>query len=286
MLISGTGINVTLKVLPDYKPVTKLAIKWVQAADGNWSGTDRGADSDVYEAVVNTYGSEAYIDSVLSQIEANRRAASNVVSLSNFATDETIFGDDVDYSMAISATVKKVGRKRQGSWHGWGVEITFRAISFTFTGSSSFPTLKWCDVGIDGDGDLTINKDDSFDGTMFYSDHAGDAGTFTGVFTLSRADMVSLRRYIATNRTADYTLNDTFGISKPFGSRSDYQYPFLCKLIGWEDLGALGTKWVRVKLVFAEVVGQYDIVNNDYQDTDEAAIVWQDTDEAETIYQM
>jgi len=285
VLVTGTGISEIINVLPDFKRETRLAISWEQAADGNWVAVDRGAAYDVYEATISIYGTETYINTTLSEIEANRAAASNVVALTEFGTDETIFGDDIDYT-SVSATFLSARRRRQGTWKGWGAELRLRALAPTFSGTASFPTLRWCDVGIDGDGDLTINKIDSYTGIYDYLDHSADYGTFTGVFTLSRADTKSLRRYIATRRTLDFELANTFGISYPFGIRSAGTYPYTCKLIGWEDLGPWGIQWNRIRLKFAEAVGLYTTGLNDYQDTDGTATIWQDTDGTAIIYQM
>jgi len=248
------GCAETLKVLPDFKALTNLGIGWVQAADKNWFGTDRGASNDVYEAVVTAYGREAYLNAILEEIESNRVNDGNVIALSGFASDETIFGEDVDHTGTINATVLSVKRRAQATWKGWGVELKLRALSPSFVGTSTFPTLKHCDVGIDGDTDRSINKEDSYSGTFYYADHQSDFGTFTGTFTVTRAEMKSIRRYIATQRTGVYSLGNTFGIDYPFGVNSSGAYPFSCKLIAWDDLGPFGMKWNRLKLKFAEVV--------------------------------
>jgi len=256
MDVSGTGITLfTQKVLPTFKPKTKLAITWRQLSSGNYAGLDRGDGSDVYEADVGFYGKETAIDKFIDEIEANRTNPSNVITLDNFfGKGENIFGENFDHSSSISATVLNISRRRQTGINSWGVNVTFRALTNIFTGSSSFPTLTSCDVGPRADSSRTINKFDTYTGAFSYQDHASDFGTFTGVFTLTSADAVLLRNFIRTQRTGDYTLSDTFGIAKPFGSRSANSYPFTVKLIDWSDLGLFGLQWNKFKLTFAEVV--------------------------------
>jgi len=217
MDIDGSGITkVTFKTLPAFRPITKLAIKWKQLASAKWYGIDRGADADVYEASCAIYGKEAVINNFLSEIEDNRDADSHVVTLSNFFANEEIFGVNVDHSGSITATITHISRRNQRTWKGWGVNVTFRATSVSFTGSSSLPTLSFCDVGVDADKSIMTNKLDTYDGTFSYLDHY-DPATFTGVFTLSDANMILMRNYIRTQRTGDFALADNFGVSYPFG---------------------------------------------------------------------
>jgi hypothetical protein len=257
MQISGTGITpFTAKVLPEYKPVTSLAIKWRQALNGNWKGTDRGSSADIYEAEIQLYGKESVIDNFIDEIQANRAADSHVLTLSSFADTEYIFGEDVDHSGSISATIVKFGSRKQATWKGWALDLKLRAISPSFTGSATFPTLEYLDVGPDADRNWTVNKFDSYIGTFSYQDHNRDSGIFNGVFLLSASDMRDMRRYIATQRTGDFLLTDDFGFGDPFGSRSSGAYPYNCKLIEWEDLGLWGVQWRKIRLKFAEIVEQ------------------------------
>ena len=255
MDISGTGITpFTTKVLPGFRPMTKLSIKWRQVSSGNWSGLDRGTGADVNEAKFGIYGKESPINTFIDEIDANRDADNHVITLSNFFSTEHIFGENVDHSGSITATVLKISRRRQGSWKGWGIDVTVRATAPSFTGSSSLPTLDCCDIGVRADSNYRINKYDSYQGTMAYLDHQSDSGIFEGIFTLTNANMILIRNYIKTQRTGNFTLADNFGIDYPFGTRSGNSYPFTTKLIDWEDLGWQGLLYHRIRLRFAEVV--------------------------------
>jgi len=255
MDIAGTGISAfTAKVLPDFRVQTNLSIKWRKLTNGDWSGLDRGAASDIYEADIGLYGKEAVIDKFIDEIEANRVVDNHTINLSNFFDTERIFGENVDHT-SIVATVLEISRRRQGSFKGWGLDATIRATPQpTFTGSSSFPVLNSCDFGVDADSDRTIRKLDSYTNVFSYQDHAADSGTFTGIFTVNNADFILLRNFIRTQRTGNFTLSDTFGITSPFGTRTANSYPFTTKLIEWEDMGFFGLLHHKISLTFAEVV--------------------------------
>ena len=256
MQISGTGITAfTCKTLPGFKPLTKLAIKWRQLDSGNWVATDRGSGADTYESKISIYGVESVIDNFISQIYSGRTTGNNQITLSSFATNETIFGENVDHSGSISATILDMPQKQQGSWKGFGLsEILVRAITPSFTGSSSWPSLRYLEPRSEMDADYTITKYDSYSAAMTYLDHRSDAGIFDGTFILKNADLKSARNYIRTQRSGDFTLSNTFGVAKPFGPRSAFAYPGAVKLISWTDLGEYGLLYRRLRLRFAEVV--------------------------------
>ena len=254
MDITGGGITpFSTYVKPDFLPVTKLAIKWRKLASGNWSGLDRTSSEDTYEANCTIYGTEATINTFIDEISANMGISNNVITLDSFLSTEYIFGENVDHSGTIDASVVNIGPRIQNTWKGWSIDIVFRATSVSFTGGSSLPTLDKCEIGVQADSDWTITTQENYDGTLSYQDHFSDIGTFNGIFTLSKSDAILLRNYIKTQRTGDFTLADTFGIDYPFGTRSSNSYPYTTKLIGWEDLGAFGTKYQKFSLTFAEV---------------------------------
>jgi hypothetical protein len=258
MQITGDGITqFQFKVMPAYRVLTQLAIKWVQVSSGNWRATDRGAGEDVYEADISMRGTESIINNVIDQIQNNRLAGSgtpNQITMSGFLGSEHIFGENVDHSGSINAVIMSMEKRQQAAWKSYLLSMRVRALIPTFTGSSSFPTLEWCDVGAEHDADMTIRKNSTYDGTMIYQDHRSDSGIFDGVFTLSNANFILLRNNIRTQRTGDFTLSNTFGVAYPFGKRSANAYPLTCKLIEWQDLGWFGLKYNRIRLRFAEAV--------------------------------
>lgn len=258
MLITGTGItDFTAKILPDFRPVTTLAIKWRQLASGNWAGLDRGAAQDQYEARFSIYGTEATINNFITQINNSRVNGDNTITLSTFTATEYIFGENVNHtSSALTATVLSMPQRSQRTWKGFTVaDIHIRLTStVAFTGTSVLENLKWLDHGATADADFLVSKPDTYNGTVSYLDHRSDAGIFDGVFTMPNVSFTRLRNYIKDQRTATLSLPDTFGVTYPFGPRSTGSYPFSVKLLEWEDLGWFGTIYNRIRLKFAEVI--------------------------------
>jgi hypothetical protein len=145
MIVSGTGITAfTAKIGPDYIPATVYALQWIQGANGSWYAVDRGASADIYGVEISLYKDEATINDFIAQVEANREAGSNVLSLSGFNSQEHIFGADVDYSGTITATAA-MNRRTQGSWKGFGVTLKLSALSPGFVGTEplTFPSSGW-----------------------------------------------------------------------------------------------------------------------------------------------
>lgn len=258
MQITGDGITeFQCKTLTGYKVRQTLALKWLQLASGNWTATDRGASEDIYEADISIRGLESVINAFLDQIQLNRLGSTtpNVISLSGFSASEHIFGENVDHSYTYTATITDMGKRQQVSWKTYTLPMSLRLTGTVyFTGTSSFPTLTWCDPGGEQDEDFTVKKAGSHSGVMAYSDHRSDSGIFDGKFTMLNADYIKLLNYIRTQRSGDFALANTFGVAYPFGKRSINSYPFTCKLIEWEDLGLFGLKYNRVRLKFAEAV--------------------------------
>jgi len=258
MDVSGTGINSTaIKIKPGFKIDTRLAIDWFQLSNGNWAGTDRGSDSDIYEADVDFYGTQSDMEEIINLIEDNRATSAmgaNALQLSNINTSEKIFGEDIDYSGGVYVTTMETGRVQQKTWKGYTLSAKLRLLSPSFTGSASLPSLSCVNIGYKAYADWTINKYDSYKGNMEYMDHASDAGIFEGVFRLSISDMVSMRRYIATQRTSSYTITAIDNLSEMFGTRRGGSFSYTAKLIDWEDLGLNGLQFYFIRLKFAEVI--------------------------------
>jgi hypothetical protein len=257
MIVTGAGIDplatIELKVLPKFKPKTTLALKWVQASNGNWFASDRTSSSDVYETEVSTYGKESAINILLEQLELNRLSDNHVITLSNFNSGEKIFGADVNYSSTINCTILNNPERTQNTWKGFKLDLKLRALSPSFTGSPSFPSLKFLDIGYVGISRTNVNKYDTYDGTFSYLDDQSNTGIFEGTFFLTDDEMKGLRRYIATVRDGDFTITGINGVTYPFGPTRG-AYPVTAKLIEWDDLGQFWNDHWKIKLKFAEVV--------------------------------
>lgn len=257
MWISGTGITPQeFKILTGFRPETELALKWKQTASGNYVGTDRGASEDIYRAKFKMHGHESDINALLNQIEANRAADNHVITLGSFASNEHIFGEDVDHSGQVNATVVAYGNLQQKSWKGFGIELTVQALSPTFTGSATLPTLQYLNRGYRGDSKVTVNKFDTYNGTFTYQDMTADVGIFIGTFLLPITDMRNMRRYLATQRAATISIPGLRGVDYPFGPRQTNSYPISVKVIKWEDLGMQGLNYWLLKLTLAEQIAE------------------------------
>ena len=255
MIISGTGItSFEFKTSIDFKIDTRLSINWFKVADGNWKFTDRGASTDIYESDVKLHAISGSVDQVLQQIEANRVAESNVITLSTTNYNEKIFGPEINYTVPISATVINDVVKEQARLKSYEVRLRLRAISPTFTGSGAFPDLKYLNIGYSGDIDKnTINKLDSYTGSFSYIDHQYDAGLFTGTFIFTEAELIGLRQYMRLSRGTTTSLTGINGVTYPFGINRG-AYPFNVKLLDLTDLEMRGIGRWFATIKMAEVV--------------------------------
>ena len=257
MLINGTAITeFNAKIKVDFVPQTTYALNWFQVSSGYWFCVDRGNASDKYDTEVRIYGKESLVNDFINSIDANRLTANagpNVIQLSDFNSQEYIFGADIDYTDPLDCTVF-MSRRIQNTWKGYGVSLKLALMSPAFAqGGGALPPLYLLDVGYDGDSAYSINKFDSYNRTFFYQDHLSDAGSFTGTFTFTNTDMINLRRFVATNRSSRFLFPSIAGVAHPFGRRSTSTY---CKLINFQDQGMTGMvngepRW-RAQITFVE----------------------------------
>lgn len=254
MRISGAGISVPqqVKILKGYKPKTTYALTWVQCTDGSYVAADRGATADIYETEVRVYGHLADINNLVDVLQENRTADSHVLTLNYFHEDESIFGADVDLSAGTTATVLDFGTIKQGSWGGYGVDMRLRALSPTLVGTASLPTLQYLSFGFEADSSVSVKKQDTYGGTFSYGDHEADAGTFSGEFTLTTANMRNLRCFLRTTRGASFQVASIAGVKYPWGPRRG-AWPITCRCIEFSDQGMWGEHMWVARLKLAEV---------------------------------
>jgi len=254
MRISGTGISAAqnVKVLKDFLPVTKLSLTWLKCSDGSYVASDRGYTVDTYDTEIKVYGHMADINNLTDTLQQNRAADSHVLTLDWFHADEHIFGEDVDHSGSISATVTDFGEIRQGSWGGFGVALKLRALSPSLIGTATLPTLQYVDFGYSADSSVAVNKSDTWAGSYTYSDHLADAGTLKLTVSLPYLDMRNLRAYLRTVRGSSFTLTSIPGIKYPWGPRRG-TWPVTVRCTEWKDLGMRGEHFWRMSLTFREV---------------------------------
>ena len=257
MRILGQGISTfDAKIKPDFIPQTTYALNWFKLANGDYACTDRSYTADKYDASIRLYGKETDMMHFITQIEANRVAATgaNQITLTNFNSQEHIFGADLIYSGNIYATAF-MERRGQKTWRGFEQPLKLSAclpLSFPM-GDGSLPPFRRVEVGYDADADREIKKQDTYKRIFFYSDRSSDAGTFTGTFIFTDREMIKLRRFIATTRGESFSMPTISGVDHPFGRRVNPEY---VRLIAFEDMGLwaipAGAPMWRAKITLAE----------------------------------
>jgi len=257
-----TGITQFEVRVNSYDIKTTLAINWFQTADGNWRFIDRGELADIYETKIRIVGLQGSIDLFLQQYRANRNALTNQFTLKNFHSNEKIFGSNVDYSGTIVATVMGDLYADQRGLKSWELKMTLQAIGLTFTGSPSFPALKYLDIGYSGNIDkYAINKMDSYSGAFTYIDHQpsyttkrSEPGLFEGTFQFTDDEIIGLREYMRQNRGTTTTITSISGLTRMFGINRPV-FPNDIKILDMTEKprGIMATNWYA-NLKMAEVL--------------------------------
>lgn len=256
MYISGTDIvTYRARIKPNFRTRTTLALKWIKLSSGLYKATDRGASSDIYESEFRIYAKEEEVNQFIEAWYDNRSVSStNVFTLSGFESTEHIFGEDVDHSVPIDVTILEISDIKQGKWKTREITVKVRALSPSFVGTPSLPTLECLEIGYTISLDQTINKFDTYNGSFTYQDYNADVGELVGIFNFSVEDMKSIRRYFTTQRDATISIPNILGVEYPFGPYRNSTYPIDVKIIAWEDLGLWGINKRRMKITMAEVV--------------------------------
>ena len=255
---TGGIFQIDVKIKPDFKPDTQLALTWTQLASGNFVATDRGSASDRYEVDIEFYNTEATIDQLIVLLNSNREAVTSpsVVVLSNFNDSEHIFGDDLVYTGTITCNVMSISQRSQGSWKGFGLSMRLSAVSPSFiSGTGALPKLDFLDIGSNADIiEYTVGHQMSYRNSNFFNpDYESDIGQFTGTFTFDVSEMAQLRSYIRHQRGSTISLPVISGVDYPFGPVRDSGYPYDAKIIKFQDLGYYSIGRRRCIITFAEV---------------------------------
>lgn len=258
MIISGSGIATPLRVWikPDFTPKTTLSLNWSQLSNGQWVATDRGASSDQYKTTVSIQGRQETINALLVAIYSNRTASSgtpNVLTLTDFAENEKIFGLDVvhttDNTNGINVTVTELRDSSQKSLNSWELTFLLQAINPTFNGSASATiSFDHIEQGYSNNSTWNINKYDTYNSTFTHLDHKDDTGIIEFVAQIKNADHVTLRRSLATSRSAPITTTVLKGVTFPFGPNNTLSWPMDLTYISVEEQGNWGMNYQRIKV--------------------------------------
>lgn len=254
MNINGDGISLTtVNITEDFLPQTRLAIKWLDVY--NFFGRDNGASQDKYESTIVIYNTETIINTIQTALEANRQASTTpyVLTMSGFASDEQIFGADIDHSGSLTVEVLHFGRRskvRTISMHYLALTVILKSPSFV--GSNTLPTLHLDTGKVINDSIRYVTKHVSFDNTISTADTArSDTGIFEGVFIFDDTDMRNFRTYVRSLRTNTFSLTSIPGITYPFGiSRGTYS--FNVNIVDWRDMGRKDFTFWNVRIKFME----------------------------------
>lgn len=226
MLISSSTIlsPIEFKVLPDFTFEPKLALEWFDLADGNVRAVDRSDKNDYVICELSTVGTEEYINSIILGLEGDKE-----LSLSDFASDELIFGANVDYTSTVEAVWTDLTMKQQNQLKTFKLTLTLLSTTLTYiTGSGYLPSLSCVDVGYTGDTSWGFNVEQTYrntnnSGSVYIYQNSNDIGEFTGSFLFTNDEMAELLYFQKAQRSSPFTLS-SIGVPKPFGPRQSAPY--------------------------------------------------------------
>lgn len=261
MRISGSGISspITVKVQRDFVPKTELALVWSQVSDGNYIAVDRGSSNDVYNTTIKVRGVESEINAILEGIEANRLASSNPgrLTLSDFASDELIFGCDVNHSGSIYAVVMDKGERLQTALRVWQITLKLRVWDtslLTFVGSSGNTTLKNVSIGYSGSAVYTDSPIELYSNPVLFQDNRNDNGKVELTALIRIPDLRTLRRSMATGRGGGIILTSVGGVNFLFGPTRPVSYPLNVKVLNLTEEEPIGQYFKKVTMTIVEVI--------------------------------
>jgi len=224
------GYNVLIEW--GYVPITKPAIAWHRAGNGNWKASDRGAAYDTYEADVNFRGTFAEMQDLEQAIFDSRDTVT-----ATFSTGEEIFGADIDLAGNITVSITDPGATEQVGYDVYTRTMRLRlAQAPSFTGTAAITSLRLASFQSTQMTDVDTVKDFAWDKTAFLHDLHTDPGIFEADFTQTHAEATAIRRYLLTTGRASAVAFPSIGIDYPFGYAAG-SGPFTCKVVEWSDTG-------------------------------------------------
>ena len=227
-----------------FKVETDLDLNWQKLSNGNYVTIDRGEEADIYETTIETYGKETYINDIIDLLETGKEGV-NTFTMTTFASDEKIFGENIDYSGTLSASFTKIGLRNSKSFGGFGLTVSFRLLSPAFDATAELPDFSAGCVKFKytGSSEYDTNFYQSYFGDHYYYNHSSDTGLFRGLFTLTNSELANLREYVRVGRGTVFTLTDLNGVDYPFGSQ--YEYPHSAQLINIKEVEKFGiANWI------------------------------------------
>jgi len=207
--------NILINVDREYQTKTQLGLEYFQTELGNYYVTDYSSNSDIYNLSITTFGTESYINNILTNIDDWSVTVSGC--LCNY------FGEDIDHSGTLSCNILSISPRETHSWKVFKLDIDIRLNNPTF---KSLTTFDWSDPGCVGhehtsDRIKKIITLDTYNGSITQYDPNQDEGICKFILNLSNANIGRLRQYYRVNRGSSFTLpNNCLGITYPFGPNS------------------------------------------------------------------
>jgi hypothetical protein len=208
---------------------------------------DRGYDSDVYECEIETYGTQAYCESVMSMLQTQRYGTQTgePLILSEFALNkgEAIFGNNVIYTGTIDAMVIDTPIMKNMSFKVFSLTFKLRALGVTFEDVLNTPIAMTCVwsgwIGGEPKWDRTVN--DTYNNDNFVTVVKNNDSKFVGKFTCSTTDSIKLLEYFRKARGSHLAVPLTWiGVDHAFGiGKTLSSYDFIMTKLEVEQISPL-----------------------------------------------
>lgn len=215
---------IIFKVLPTISYTPMLALEWFDLADGNVRAVDRTDKNDYVVCEIETLGTEEYINSIISALNVDK-----FLTLSEFASDEFIFGANVDYNSNVKAVWTDMTMRKQKTLNSYTLTLNLTSTDLTYiTGSGYLPNLQCVQIGYTGDTSWGFDTQQTYrntsnSGSVYVYQNSDDIGTFEGQFIFTNSEMAELLYFQKAQRSSPFTL-PSIGVDLPFGPRQSAPY--------------------------------------------------------------
>lgn len=260
MLLSANGVSPFEIKVNDYEVDQNLAVRWYDMSNGNKNAIDRGMNSDTYQCTVTTFGTENYINAILTAFDVAIESDGKLQAW-DFAENEQLFGENIDHS-SIECSVIDIKTREANSFKGFKLTFALKNLSPSFNAGDPFEPFDFSDKCIQykykGYRSYNIKYLES-EYQSIYENYfeQGDSGIFEGIFTLTNQELIDLLEYYRLNRiNATVSLSSLYGVSYPFGPSTDYGLTANAQIIRINHLRKWGiSSWlVKVHLQIIHTV--------------------------------
>lgn len=248
MYLNNTTFRVT-----DFRPETNLAIEWVQASNDNYVPISYLASNDEYNTIITTAGTESYINTIIQQLDLTLDST-NIVTMSGFASDETVFGEDITHT-TLSGIILDWGISNQKSWHGFNLSLKIRCMSPTSSVSGSLPAFSGLCLSHSsrmGSIPETINNF-SYTGEAYTAFNGALDSTCEFECNLTTTQLAGLRRWMVENRGTSFSTASIGGLVEPFGPQA-HAASYTIRILDLKEVSKFNIDRWLVRLKVANIV--------------------------------